>query len=210
MTALTLEHIVEQIPTVRAALAEDIQRRRDAVAAERAQLIAGTLEAEQAAAALQQNIEAADAGIKEALTVLDKARQAKNQILAERSALLATASANRSRLHKEFGNAVVTECERRVASFIHQKRAMAEGLRQSLAAATPEDRHYSPARAMANRRRLESLQQEIVDLELAHGDLSTLVLSSGHPDDIRAKAERIAERVFGVSRETDGDDRAQH
>jgi chromosome segregation ATPase len=208
--SLTLESIVEQIPAVRAAMAEDIKRRRDAVADQRGDLIASIVDAERAVSAFDSRIKAAEDRLDEAMLQLEQARRAKDAVIGERAGLLAIVAGNRKTLHKEFGNDVVNCALMRVGSRIKQCTDAVGAIENSIEVIRADDAFYSPGAIAIKRERLADVRQELFELERANRDLQKLVLATGHPDEIRAAATRIVEGVFGADLDAEKDDRAHH
>lgn len=207
--SLTLESIVEQIPAVRAAMAEDIKRRRDAVVEQRATLITGILNAEREASEFDSKIKEANDSLDEAIARLEQARRAKSAVVGERAALLANASGYRKRLHKEFGNDSVTAALMRVSARIRECTDAVMAIEKSIDAIRASDAFNWPSDLASKRERLADVRQEIFELEQAERELQKLVLAVGHPEEIIAEANSIARRVFGGDVEAEKDDRSK-
>ena len=203
---LTIESIVEQIPVVRAALAEDIQRRRDAVTAKRKELIDEISTVEELIRQFEPKCGEADARLIKALEDLDSARKAKNEVLAERARLQATVSGNKSRLHREFGNGAVTTALYRVESRLSQCQAMATKLEQVISAMQQPDSFNFPQDPSRNIQSLDDVRRQIVELENARLELDSLLQANDHPETIGRSALMITERLFGSERSDGGDD----
>jgi len=204
--SLTIENIVEQIPAVRAALAEDIQRRRHAVTAKRKELIDEITTVEELIRQFEPKCSEADARLIKALEDLDSARKAKNAVLEERAKLQATVSGNKSRLHREFGNDAVTTALYRVEARLSQCQAQATRLEQVIAAMNQPDSIYLPQDPSGNIQLLDDIRRQIVELEKSRLELLSLLQANDHPETIARSALSIAERLFGSERGDGGDD----
>lgn len=205
---ITIDHIVEQIPAVRAALADDIQRRRDAVAAERKALIDEISAVEASMMSIDLKIGEADIRLKKAQDEFDRARQERNTINGERGRLQAMISANWKRLYREFGNDKVSTTMFRIESYIAHHEAQARSLEGVVAFMLhPESMSvYGMKEPYDDIRALDGLRQKIADLKNERLGLLELLKADGHPDDIASSALSIADRLFGKARNSGNDD----
>lgn len=205
---LTIESIVEQIPAVRAALADDIQRRRDAVAAERKKLIDEISAVEASIMSLDLKVGEADIRLKKAQDDLDRAHQERNALNNVRGQLQAVISANQKRLYREFGNDKVSTTLFRIESCIAQYEARASGL-DGVVALMQQPEYlsvYGMKDPYDDVRALGVLRQKIAELKNDRLGLLALLKADGHPDDIASSALSVADRLFGKARNNGDDD----
>lgn len=195
MSQMTLEDLVAKIPEVQRVIADDLQRKRDAITEQRAKLI-------DQAAELDAKTPMLEAMSKKKAEATEKARQAFENVRGELWEAEQELADVRSKwgscqqlLRQNFGNMAVDSAACRVNAYLchlgNREQALV-GKAAEVHTMGPFTRLKYPEAAAE----LKAIREQITNAREAARELEALMSAKGHPDEIAAAAEAIVARVL--------------
>lgn len=191
---MTLEDLVAKIPEVQRVIADDLQRKRDAVTGHRNRLIDQATEIEASIPALEAVIKKQTDATEKARAAFEKARSELWESEQKLADMRGQWSSVHRMLRKDFGNLAVDSAASRVNGWI-QHLCNREVILQGKAAERHQMGPFWHLKFPEAAAELEKIRQQITDSRRAASEIEHLMTSKGHPDEITAAAEAIVTRV---------------
>ena len=194
MKQMTIEDIIARIPEVQSAIAEDMQRKREKVAGDRASLIDQAAEIEGSIQKLEDAVRKQIETTEKARVSFEKSRSELWEIEFELTNKRAQWSNCHQILRRDFGNMDVDAAACRVNGWL-QHLINREEILLSKAAEKTAFGPFSRPKFPEATRELEEIRRQISNTRQASRQLEELMTTKGHPEEIAAAAESIVSRV---------------